>query len=103
MIFCQILGIVFYGRKTMKYSLDTRYSPMRRLGPVLVISGQQTRPQSFMKYTLDKQMGVKRVETLRPCIILIITGETQLQLNPNYNLDQVHQSSEYSRSPTIQN
>ena len=83
MIFCQILGIVFYGRKTMKYSLDTGSPPIRRPGCVLVMSGRPTRRQWFMKYTLDKQMGVKSVETLRSCIILIITGTTQLHSIPS--------------------
>ena len=73
MIFCQILGIVFYGRKTMKYSLDTGSPPIRRPDCVLVMSCRPTRRQWFMKYTLDKQMGVKSVERLRLCIILVIT------------------------------
>ena len=83
MIFCQILGIVFYGRKTMKYSLDRGRGPMVWPSPGLVITLQPTRPLCFMKYTLDKQMGVKSVETLRSCIILIITGTTQLHSIPS--------------------
>ena len=51
--------------------------------PGLVITLQPTRPLCFMKYTLDKQMGVKSVETLRSCIILIITGTTQLHSIPS--------------------
>ena len=64
MIFCQILGIVFYGRKTMKYSLDTSTPPIAEPSLVLVIRLQPTASQYFMKYTLDEQIGVRSLETL---------------------------------------
>ena len=64
MIFCQILGIVFYGRKTMKYSLDTASPPIAGPRPGLVISRQPTLTLCFMKYTLDEQIGVRSLETL---------------------------------------
>ena len=64
MIFCQILGIVFYGRKTMKYSLDTSTPPIAGPWPGLVTGREPTGTLSFMKYTLDEQIGVRSLETL---------------------------------------
>ena len=64
MIFCQILGIVFYGRKTMKYSLDTGFPPIAGPRPGLVIWWQPTVTLCFMKYTLAEQIGVRSLETL---------------------------------------